>query len=433
MPLLRQAEVINYLAEIAMGELSLTHEMIATEENPHQQEIMFGLLCLHEDLKLQQKELADITEYLQNILQSLSDLLFIVCNNGLVQLCNVQVYQALDIKPSDIVLQPIQQFLQLDKPNNLSFKLTTTPFPIEAIFQLIESDKFHEIPMTIKHDGISINVLMSGHKMVRQEEHDLLILLAKDAEQSRLLRELRDKQQQLVQASKLASMGELSSGIAHELNNPLFAVSGLTEIMQMRLERDFPEAYEAVAPSMENMMIATDKMRRIINHIRIFARQEQMEFTESSINTVIQSSLLLMQEQLRMHNIELTLMLDLTLPCIRCAPNRLEQVLINLLSNARDAIDERKAQDSDTKGHIIIETTHDSTHITIRFRDNGTGIPHKEIDKIYDPFYSTKEVGKGTGLGLSISYSIIQEHHGSIQVRSQANEFTEFEIKIPVT
>jgi C4-dicarboxylate-specific signal transduction histidine kinase len=348
-------------------------------------------------------------------------------------LCNAQVYQVLDIKPSDIVLHPIQQFLHLDQPNNLPFELTSTPFPLDAIFQIIESERFHEIPMTLNHDGKSINVLVSGHKMLRQEEPDLLILLAKDAEQSRLLRELRDKQQQLVQASKLASMGELSCGIAHELNNPLFAVSGLTEVMQMRLERDFPEAYAAVAPSIENMMIATDKMRRIINHIRIFARQEQMAFTEHSINTVVQSSLLLMQEQLRMHNIGLTLMLDPTVPSIQCAPNRLEQVLINLLSNARDAIDEKKAQHSDTQGHISIETTHDSTHVTIRFRDNGTGIPHKEMDKIYDPFYSTKEVGKGTGLGLSISYSIIQEHHGSIQVRSKTNEFTEFEIKIPLT
>lgn len=433
MQLLRQAEVINYLAEIAMGDLSLTHEMIAAEENPNQQEIMFGLLCLHEDLKLQRKELADITEYLQNILQSLSDLLLIVNQQGIVHLCNAQVYQVLDIKPSEIIHQSIQQFLHVDEANPPTLKFNSTPFPIEEIFQVINAETFHEIPMTLTHETTSVNVLVSGHRMIRQDEPDLLILLAKDAEQSRLLRELSEKQQQLVQASKLASMGELSSGIAHELNNPLFAVSGLTEIMQMRLERDFPEAYKAVAPSIESMMIATDKMRRIINHIRIFARQEQMEFSEHAINTVIQSSLLLMQEQLRMHSIRLTLNLDPTNPIIRCAPNRLEQVLINLLSNSRDAIDEQKRQISDTQGHISIETMHDSTHITIRFRDNGTGIPQKEIDKIYDPFYSTKEVGKGTGLGLSISYSIIQEHHGSIDVRSETNAFTEFEIKLPLT
>lgn len=433
MPPLRQSEVINYLAEIAMGDLSLTQEMIAEEDNPHQQEIMFGLLCLHEDLKLQRKELADMTAYLQNILQSLSDLLFIVNQQGIVHLCNAQVYQVLDIKPSDILQQSVQQFLHINESNNPTLKFNTNPFPIDNIFQIIEAEIFHEVPMILTYGTTSVDVLVSGHKMVRQDESDLLILLAKDAEQSRLLRELREKQQQLVQASKLASMGELSSGIAHELNNPLFAVSGHTEIMQMRLERDFPEAYRAVAPSIENMIIATDKMRQIINHIRIFARQEQMVFSEHSINTVVHSSLLLMQEQLRMHNITLTLKLDPTVPNIRCAPNRLEQVLINLLSNSRDAINDKRLLDSTIQGHISIETTYDSRHLTIRFRDNGIGIPHKEIDKIYDPFFSTKEVGKGTGLGLSISYSIIQEHHGTIDVHSEMNAFTKFEIRLPLT
>jgi histidine kinase len=253
-----------------------------------------------------------------------------------------------------------------------------------------------------------------------------LLFSAKDGRQSRLLQELREKQQQLVQASKLASMGELSSGIAHELNNPLFVISGLTEVMQMQLQRKHPEAYDSVAKSFETMLIATEKMRDIINHIRIFARQEQMQFIPYSLNEIIISGLLLIEQQLKQHDIQVKLNLIENSPVVLCAPNRLEQVIINLFSNARDAIESRRHQEPNHTGVITVSTESNLDQAIIRFRDNGTGIDEESAKKLYDPFYSTKEVGKGTGLGLSISYGIIQEHNATIEMSSALGEFTEF-------
>jgi histidine kinase len=260
-----------------------------------------------------------------------------------------------------------------------------------------------------------------------------LIFSAKDGRQSRLLHELKEKQQQLVQASKLASMGELSSGIAHELNNPLFAVSGLTEVMQRKLQKDHPEAYESVAKSFDTMLIATEKMRKIINHIRIFARQEQMKFVKHPLNDIIESGLLLIHEQLRIKNIRVeTDMTSTESLMLYCAPNRLEQVILNLFSNARDAIESKQQHVEDHKGIISISTVLQNNDVLIHFQDNGIGLEEDTYAKIYDPFFSTKEIGKGTGLGLSISYGILKEHQATIQCISKINDYTKFTIRLPI-
>ena len=429
MSLLHREDIINYLAEIAMGDLSLTLSTIEQESNTETRELLFGLLCLHEDLVLQRQEVATLNTFLQNILQSFSELLFIINANGHIQMINKQSRDSIHKERTEIQHQHIGQFLTPLQTGDNKFTeiFNETNFPYERIVDLIQSQQFTEIPMMLQSTVENFPVLVTGHVMESiQNTSANIILSAKDGRQSRLLQELKDKHLQLVQASKLASMGELSSGIAHELNNPLFAISGLTEVMQLQLKNEHPDAYASVSKSLETMLIATEKMRSIINHIRIFARQEQMHFHPCFINDIIDSSLLLIRQQFTRQNIIIKLKLSQKNPLVMCAPNRLEQVIINLLSNARDAIQSKREKDNTLQGKIEVRTECVNDSIIVKVRDNGIGIDVEGAKKLYDPFYSTKEVGKGTGLGLSISYGIIQEHNGEIEMTSVVDKFTEF-------
>ena len=429
MSLLHREEIINYLAEIAMGDLSLTLDAIEQESSTETRELLFGLLCLHEDLVLQRQEVATLNTFLQNILQSFSELLFIINDSGQIQMINKQSRDSIQKVQSDIQHQHIGQFLTPGQGTDVKMRniFDKTNFPYARIVELIKAQQFTEIPMMLRSEHENFPVLVTGHLMESAPNISAnVIFSAKDGRQSRLLQELQDKHLQLVQASKLASMGELSSGIAHELNNPLFAISGLTEVMQGRLKREHPEAYATVSKSFDTMLIATEKMRSIINHIRIFARQEQMQFHPCPINNIIDSSLLLIQQQFIRQNIEVILNLSPNNPLVMCASNRIEQVIINLMSNARDAIQSKRQQSPDLLGLIEVYTQSKADKVIVRVRDNGIGIDAEGAKRLYDPFYSTKEVGKGTGLGLSISYGIIQEHNGTIEMNSSIGEFTEF-------
>ena len=428
---LQYEQIINYLAEIATGNLSFTYKDVEQETDLTTKELMFGLLCLQEDLNLQRSEIASLNNFLQNILQSLSDLLFIINSKGNIVLINKQATLLLQSSHKDLIRKPIKNFLQQTSNKTFIGGLFTAekPFNFEQMVHYIKLETFNDVPMSlIDKENQEWAVLVTAQLMENLENHNdpQIILMVKDGRQSRLLQELKEKQAQLIQASKLASMGELASGIAHELNNPLFAVVGLAELLQMQLQQEVPHLYPKLQSFFDNIFFASERMREIINHIRIFARQEKMTLHQTSINTIIQSALLLMKENLRLSNIDLSLSLDSDFQ-IECAPHRIEQVLINLLSNAKDALQNIQGNKS-----ITIATTKVNNMLQLSITDTGSGIAPEHQDKLFDPFFSTKEIGKGTGLGLAISYGIIQEHQGNIRVQSEPNVFTTFVIELPL-
>jgi C4-dicarboxylate-specific signal transduction histidine kinase len=243
-------------------------------------------------------------------------------------------------------------------------------------------------------------------------------------EMERREQELREKQEQLVQAGKLATLGELTTGVAHELNNPLnniglFVGNVLDQIRLGRLDA------EAVERELENAMEQVRKATVIISHLRTFGRAASVTFEPADIDEVIEHSLLLMQEQLRLRGIEVLLDLCADELVVFGNPIQLEQVFVNLLTNARDAL-----EDARTK-RIWIETTRDEELITIHFSDSGPGIQRELEQRIFDPFFTTKEVGAGTGLGLSITYSIVKEHGGEIAVEQRNGRGAGFRIELP--
>ena len=250
--------------------------------------------------------------------------------------------------------------------------------------------------------------------------------------------ELQATQTQLVQAAKLASIGELASGIAHELNQPLMVIRSTSQYIQRLIGKqtlDIDELEECLEPVEKN----TKRMMNIINHLRVFSRQSPSKFSPQDVNAIVESAVDMVQAQLRLHSIKVELNLSAGLPKVMGDYNRLEQVFLNLITNARDAIQERIQKEETqapgiekTYGHLVVTTSavDGKGTVNVVVGDNGCGISNADIGKVFDPFYTTKPEGKGTGLGLSISYGIIKEHGGRINVKESGPDGTTFRVTL---
>jgi C4-dicarboxylate-specific signal transduction histidine kinase len=239
--------------------------------------------------------------------------------------------------------------------------------------------------------------------------------------------ELRDKQEQLVQAGKLATLGELTTGVAHELNNPLnniglYVGNVIDRIHMGELPTDSARA------DLEKAMEQVRKATEIISHLRTFGRAAPVTFEAVDVDEVIERALSLMQEQLRLRAIDVDLDLCPDELVVHGNPIQLEQVFINLLTNARDALTEVP----EARKKIRIASSLDGDGIRIVFEDTGPGIPTEIAKRVFDPFFTTKEVGTGTGLGLSITYSIVKEHGGDISLSKTPGGGATFTVEVPV-
>jgi len=245
------------------------------------------------------------------------------------------------------------------------------------------------------------------------------------AEIQRREQELREKQEQLVQAGKLATVGELTTGVAHELNNPLnnigLFVGNAIDLIELGAT-DRGQIVRELRRTTQQVHKATE----IISHLRTFGRAAPVSREPISLRQVIERALSLMQEQLRLREIKVMVDLGSEDPVVVGNPIQLEQIFINLLTNARDAV-----ADSPHKA-IRISGSVGSASVEIAFADTGKGIPAGLERRIFDPFFTTKQVGKGTGLGLSITYGIVKEHGGTISVSSPPGEGATFLIHLPL-
>jgi len=265
-----------------------------------------------------------------------------------------------------------------------------------------------------------------------------------------ILGELKKTQLQLFQSEKMASLGQLAAGIAHEINNPVGYISCNLELMQnylvalktlqteiekLKTDPSFAKLQTTVADvnldkvvermekGMRESLEGTVKIKNIIDALRIFTYKEDDTFELANINTEIEHTLNILCNEIK-HKSELIKVYE-SIPLIRCNRYQLGQALMNIIMNALQAIKE--------KGAIKITTYQKENDIYIEISDNGIGIPEQNLPKIFEPFFTTKEVGKGTGLGLSFAYNIIKNHNGTIEVNSKINEGTTFTIKLPVS
>jgi len=230
---------------------------------------------------------------------------------------------------------------------------------------------------------------------------------------------LRRTQEQLLHSEKLAAVGQLISGVAHELNNPLTAILGYSQLLTSSGQMGQQGIEYA-----DKLYKQAQRTHRIVQNLLSFARQHKPERVAARINQILEDTLALRDYDLRMSNIRVHLDLAADLPVTAADPYQLQQVFLNMVNNAVDAILEQ-AKDGD----LWVRTGTNGDRISIEFADSGPGV--QDASRVFDPFYTTKPVGKGTGLGLSICYGIITEHGGTIRVRNIPTRGASFTIELP--
>lgn len=309
-------------------------------------------------------------------------------------------------------------------------------------------------------------------------ENEILERQQTEVELNRTLQELQQTQVQLIQTEKMSSLGQLVAGIAHEVNNPVSFIHGnlthadaymqhLLEIIQLyqqcypqpnpiiqekMADVDFDFLTEDLTKLFNSMRDGTDRIRQIVLSLRNFSRLDEAKMKIVDLHEGLESTLLILQNRLKARTISVANQtywlpaIEITknygkLPPVECYAGQLNQVFMNIIANAIDAIEERakhekfkEINDSQiTSGEIIIQTKlNSSDRVEIAITDNGSGMAESVQSRLFDPFFTTKPIGQGTGLGLSISYQIIQKHGGLLQCKSQPNNGTTFWIEIPI-
>ncbi|MCX5703590.1 MAG: response regulator [Candidatus Omnitrophica bacterium] len=250
----------------------------------------------------------------------------------------------------------------------------------------------------------------------------------------RLNGELLDKssqlelaQAQLVQSAKLAAMGEFGAGVAHELNQPL---TGITIYMESIKKKQAINADPEILDIIEKVKNQLKRMSGVVDNLRTFARDAKPHYEELDINQPLLDGFNLLRQQMLDHGIDAQIRLRENLPRVKGDVNRLQQVFINIIANAKDALSEME-QGADKRVLVESKLSCGGRMVEVRIEDNGPGMDKDVQTRIFDPFFTTKQEGKGTGLGLSISYGIVKDHHGCISLNSNPGKGASFSIFLP--
>ncbi len=241
---------------------------------------------------------------------------------------------------------------------------------------------------------------------------------------------IEQKDLELLQISRHASLAEITTGIAHELTQPLTGIKGISQNMIDDINYDELDNEQAVS-DLTRISALVDRSSSIIDHIRTFSRKRGYSFQPVDINVCILNALELINIQLKKNGIDIVFVLDDTIPKVHGDNLSLEQLFINLIMNAKDAILSENEHHTGRDGIIKITTTYDKDTVELKIEDNGSGIPQHLIPKIWTPFFTTKQKGKGTGIGLSLSHRIIKKHDADVTINS-SSEGTAFILKFPI-
>jgi len=360
---------------------------------------------LYRELRTKADELERMRQFSENILESLNDGLAVLDRDGRVVRWNRQLEELYGMRHEDAVGRRVQDLFDAQMVQMIRKAGDGAP----------EGAAFYKIPMTTRHEAARRLLVNIGATPLR-DSHDTVvgtIVIIEDISSRVQLEE------QLQISEKMASIGLLAAGVAHEVNTPLTGISSFTQMLLESAQPDDPSTQV-----LEKIERQTFRAAKIVNGLLNLARPAQVDSGPCDINAVINDVLTLLEHQFRTGSIQVRKELAAVPPTVQGIEHKLQQVFLNLFLNSRDAMPKG--------GWLTIVTRADAHGAVIEVGDTGTGIPAEQLSRIYDPFFTTKEIGKGTGLGLSITYGIVQEHGGTITCESQVGQGTRFSIRLPL-
>jgi histidine kinase len=327
--------------------------------------------------------------------------------------CNGSVTTVYGFMKDEIINKSFMDLFKEDEKEKYGFRM--------RVYSVLNQVKH------VRKDGktIFVNIRVSPSEYPGQK-----VLLVTTSDITKRL----EVEQQLIQASKMATLGEMATGVAHELNQPLSVIKTVSSFFIQKIGKNETIGEPILNNMLEKVDSNVDRATRIINHLREFARKSEANFVKIRVSEVMGKAFEIFSQQLKVRGIEVSWDIEKDLPMIMADPGRLEQVFINLLINARDAIEEKWKFKEDVKSEkkITLRAFKEKNSITVEICDTGIGIHKTILEKIFEPFFTTKEVGKGTGLGLSISYGIVKDCGGTIKAVSEEGRGACFVITFPI-
>ncbi|GAC1703074.1 MAG: hypothetical protein NVS9B4_10090 [Candidatus Acidiferrum sp.] len=355
---------------------------------------------LYSSLEQKALEIARLKDFSENIVESLNVGVLAVDLNGLVDSWNSRMEELFGVSRQQALGCPLSSLL----PEELSAEITARG-DAEKVTGIYKQRVQHQGKTLLLNVSITPLVSKSGERIGR-------LLLFDDVTQRERMEE------QMTQTEKLTSLGLLAAGVAHEVNTPLAVISNYIQMLAKQMPEGDPRQ-----GIIEKIVKQTFRASEIVNNLLNFSRTGVAELTDIDVNHVFEETLALMAHPLKTSQIQVVKQFSQTLPPVRGSANRLQQVFLNLLLNARDAMP--------GGGMLEVRTAAHNGSVEIEIADTGAGISREHIHRIFDPFFTTKGVGRGTGLGLSVSYGIIKDHAGKIDVRSTPGKGTSFHVEFP--
>jgi PAS domain S-box-containing protein len=427
---LKRARIENQLRKLN------TELEIRVIERTKNLEIEIAERLMAEDL------LRDSEEKYRLIFENANEGIFLT-HNAQIQFINPKAYEITGYLPKMVMGKPFTNFIHPDfremVVDNHYRRLNGEEVPESYDIIIIDAKQQHkwvELKSTlIKWDGkLAVLTFMTDIDTRKNYEKELEILNKNLEERVKQeLSKIEKQQQALIQKSKLESLGELAAGMAHEINQPMGGITLSLDNILHELE-NHSLTNEYLQNKIGLVFQDIERIRELINHVRIFSRDHEKKTSEVfNINTAINNALMMINRKFIDHFVDMEINLDKQGITLNNNVLRFEQVLLNLLNNAKFAVDKRYKKEADGyKKKISLKSYRKKDTFMVEVTDNGIGIPEKYLSRIFDPFFTTKEAEDGTGLGLSISYGIVKELGGTIEATSIENEFTKISISIPI-
>lgn len=434
-------QIFNPIFDENDGVIGLTSNVFeVTDRIKAEQELENYKDQLEELVKKRTRQLEQQSEFFQRIIDSLPNLIFVRDENHRYILVNQAMADSLGMQINEFTGRSIEEIHSNAKEAERFEREDQVILENSSVF---EQESSHTYP-----NGVNKWLYLSKHKMeidgepyvlgvlndissLKETEHKLL---AANDELKQTLKRLRSAQMRLIESEKMASLGQLTAGLAHEINNPINYVSGnvgpirqdLSELKEYvytgkSKQTNFDMLFSELDSLLDGVDEGATRVKDLMSDLNAFSLPEGTKRTLCNLNNSMRSTINLVQYQLKGR---ILLESDFgDIPPVKCNAQQISQVFLNLLNNAIQAIEE--------KGTITVKTRLKGDMVVIKIRDTGSGIAPEHMKRIFDPFFTTKDVGKGTGLGLSMSYRIIKEHGGKITVTSEPGNGAVFKISIP--